>query len=274
MSFFNRRMPRLGAAANTLYRTLRLFSSNRSLRAWGSFLSYLGRRSLNQTIPPFITIAPTYRCVCRCVHCGVNSPGREALETELTTEQIKHVIDQAKKLGVLQVTFTGGEPLLREDLFEMIRHAYHLGLLTRINTSGLLLDREVVGKLKRAGLTQGAVSIDDADPETHDRLRGVPGAYDRAVQGIRNLKDAGIPCQINTVAARRNVPEGLKKIIELGRNLGVLAVYIILPMAIGRWAKDYGQVLTEEEKAAVRGLQETTFVHLELPTPKTLCGIL
>jgi MoaA/NifB/PqqE/SkfB family radical SAM enzyme len=77
---------------------------------------------------------------------------------------------------VLQVAFSGGEPPLREDIVELVRHAHDIGLLTRISTNGLLLDRELVSRLKRAGLTPCGVSIDDADPETHDRLRGLLGA--------------------------------------------------------------------------------------------------
>jgi MoaA/NifB/PqqE/SkfB family radical SAM enzyme len=175
-------------------------------------------------------------------------------------------------MGVLQITFTGGEPLLREDLDELVRYTHDQGLLTRINTSGFLLDASRVSELKKAGLSQCAVSIDDADPDVHDRLRMTPGAFRKAVEGIQNLKSHGIPCQINTYAAKNNVDNGLKAIIALGRQLDVLAVYIILPTQIGRWENATDQLLNEEEKAKVRALQETTFVHLELATPKTLCG--
>jgi len=192
---------------------------------------------------------------------------------EMSTREIKSLIEDAKALGVLQVTFTGGDPLLRDDLEELIHHAYRLGLLTRVNTSGVLLDGNRARKLKLAGLTQCAISIDDTDPQVHDQLRGVPGAFERAVAGMRSLRDAGVLCQINTYAARRIVPEGLKRIIALGRELGVLAVYVILPIAIGRWEGDYSQRLSKEEKSKVRSLQETTFVHMELPTPQTPCGI-
>lgn len=273
MSLFNQTFPRFAAGLNTLYRTAHLYTANPSVRSVGALISHAGKKALGRNVPPFITIAPTYRCVCRCVHCGVNSPERPR-EEELSTEEIKSIINQARDLGVLQVTFTGGEPLLRKDIFELIRHAGSLGLLTRINTSGILIDRNTAEKLKKSGLTQGAVSIDDADPRIHDELRGVPGAHDRAVRGIQNLIQEGILCQINTYADRRTVPEGLKRIISLGRNLNVLAVYFIFPTAIGHWEQDFSKILTDEEKKAVRNLQETTFVHLELPTAKTLCGIL
>lgn len=273
MSRLNQTFPRFAAGLNTLYRSAHLYTANPSFRSLGVLLSHAGKKALGRKVPPFITIAPTYRCVCRCVHCGVNSPERPH-EEELSTKEIKSIIDQAKDLGVLQVTFTGGEPLLRKDIFELIRHASSRGLLTRINTSGILIDGDIAEKLKKSGLTQGAVSIDDADPRIHDELRGVPGAHQRAVKGIQNLTKAGILCQINTYADRRNIPEGLKRIISMGRKLNVLAVYFIFPTAIGHWEHDFSKILTDKEKKAVRDLQETTFVHLELPTSKTLCGIL
>jgi len=191
----------------------------------------------------------------------------------MSAAQVKSLIDQAKRLGVLQITFTGGEPLLRADLAELVHHAHEAGMLTRINTCGLLLDARLSRRLKEAGLSQCAVSIDDADPDTHDRLRGLPGAHEGALAGIRNAMDAGILCQINTYASRRNVTDGLERIIALGRELGVLAVYIILPVAAGHWDRALHRVLDEQEKARVRALQQTTFVHLELATARTPCGI-
>jgi len=271
MSLLNRALPRLNARVNMLYRALRLYCSNGSARAWAVALRHLCRRMLGETVPPFITIAPTYRCPCRCVHCAVVGGSRSEGD-ELTTSEIKSIIDQARQLGVLQVTFTGGEPLLRSDIPELVRYCHDAGLLTRINTCGLLLDGAYAARLKQAGLTQCAVSIDDADPEVHDRLRGVPGAHRKALDSIRVLRQFGILCQINTYASRRNVTAGLERIIALGRRLGVLAVYIILPTAIGRWDEAFAEVLTEEEKARVRGLQDATFVHLELSTPDTQCG--
>jgi MoaA/NifB/PqqE/SkfB family radical SAM enzyme len=191
----------------------------------------------------------------------------------LETWQFKSVIDQAKQLGALYITFSGGEPLLREDTVELVEHAHGKGLLTRINTNGLLLDRERVSKLKKAGLTQCGVSIDDADPHTHDRLRGVAGAHKKVLQGIKNLREFNIPCQILVYASKRNVTSGLEKVINLGRQLGVLSVYILFPVAIGRWDGAFEQLLTKEEKARVRELQDLTFVHVEIPTSRAMCAV-
>ena len=191
----------------------------------------------------------------------------------MTTGELESVIDQGKLLGVLSVIFSAGEPLLREDIVELVRYAHDAGLLTQINTNGLLLDRKRVSRLKEAGLTQCCVSIDDADPDVHDRLRGIKGSCEKALEGIRILREFDIPCQIFTYAAKRNVVSGLQKIIDMGKQLGVMSVYIFFPVAAGHWEHAFDQVLTEEEKATVRELQDLTFVHLELPTPRSLCCV-
>ena len=97
------------------------------------------------------------------------------------------------------------------------------------------------------------------------------GSFEKAVQGIRNLRDANIFCQILTYASRENVPEGLERIFALARKLKVLAVFVFFPMAVGRWEADFDQALTDEERTQVRALQDVSLVHLELPTPGTMC---
>jgi len=272
MTLLNRHFGGLSAAGSVVYRLLSLYFSNRSLRAWQVLFSHLCRKMVGGVSPVFIAIAPTYRCQCNCVHCYASAPERDT-KNELETSEIKSAIDQARRLGVLQAVFSGGEPLLREDIAELVRYAHNAGLLTRINTNGLLLDRERVSKLKEAGLTQCGVSIDDADPDIHDRLRGRPGLYRKAIEGIKNLREFNIPCRILTYASKRNITSGLEKIIALGRRLRVTSIYIFFPMAVGRWDCAFDEVLTEEEKAKVRALQDLTFVYLELPTPRSMCCV-
>jgi MoaA/NifB/PqqE/SkfB family radical SAM enzyme len=259
-------------AANRLHRVLRLYGSNGSPRAWRQLFTYLCRRAVRRPVPEYIWLAPTYRCQCRCPHCYSNAPDRRE-HIELETGAWKSVLDQAKELGVLEATFSAGEPLLRDDIADLVRHAHDIGLLTRISTNGLLLTRERVAELKEAGLTQCGVSIDDADPEVHDRLRGVPGSHRRALEAIRRLQDAGIQCQILGYAARRLIPEGLERIVALGRDLGVMSVFFSFPIAAGRWEDAADELLTEEEKAQVRALRDMKLVHLEIPTPRYQCCV-
>ena len=270
MTFLNKHFPRVNAMANNLYGGLHLYLANGSLRAYGQFLSYVARNMLNQAVPLYASLATTYKCQCRCVHCY--AAGHETDGAELDTSEAKSVIDQAKQLGVVLINLTGGEPLLREDIVELVRHAHDAGLLTRLNTNGMLLDRKRVSKLKKAGLTQCCVSVDDADPETHDRLRGVPGTYAKAIAGIRNAREFGLSCRIMTYASKGNLASGLEKTIELGRQLGVQSVYIFFPVAAGRWDASFDKVLTDEERAKVRSFLDVTSVQLELPTTRTMCS--
>jgi MoaA/NifB/PqqE/SkfB family radical SAM enzyme len=258
--------------ACSVYRTLRLYGSNRSFRAWRVLVLFLVRRIFGRVAPPFVYLAVTTRCQCRCVHCYANAPIEEAGH-DLDKRQFRSAIDQIARLGAIGIVFTGGEPLLYEDLPDLIQHAHALGLLARIDTNGLLLDEGHVSALKRAGVAEVCVSIDDADPEVHDRLRNHPGAFRKAIEGLENLRRYAVPCQIFTYVARRTIVAGLKRIIDLARRQGVFCIQMLFPLATGRWEGAYDQVLTEREKALVRTLKGRPFIHFVSPGPKAFCEI-
>lgn len=270
MSRLYRYSPPVHAALSTLYRSLRLYVYNGSAKAWAGAARHFWLRARGIPSPTFVTVAVTYRCQARCVHCYANSPERPH-EPEPTTEQLKSVISQVKALGAMAVHFSGGEPLLRKDLFELIRYARDLGLLTRINSNGLLLDEENTGQLKAAGLTECGVSLDSADPETHDRLRGVPGLHEKVLQGIRNLARQKIPIRIMSLALKEKVPDGVAETIALGRSLGASFMYVLIPIASGGWDAAYNRVLNSRERAQIRALQDLKMAHLEMPTERTNC---
>ena len=262
----------LDEGLNGLYRAIRVYYSNGSIKAWGVLLLHLLRKIYTRSLPTYLHISLTDRCQCRCVHCYARGRTDEKRK-ELSTEEVKSLIDQGRQLGAIYVVFSGGEPLLRKDIVELVGYAHQKGLITRINTNGLLFHRQMVLRLKRAGLTQAGVSIDDPDPETHDRLRGLPGAYQKSLAGIKNLRTFRVLCQIQTYASRKNIPDGLKKIISLGKELGVFYVYFFFPTASGAWACSFDHLLTEEEKAKVRELVDVRFVHVELATPRSKCRV-
>ncbi len=253
-----------------MYRASRLYATNGSLWAYLQATSHVYRKLKGEAPPVTAALASTFRCQCNCVHCFSAVKGRDNSH-EMSTEELKKAIDQFKALGALLVIFSGGEPLLREDIFDLVAHAHGIGLLTRISTNGFLLTRERVAELKQAGLNQCGVSIDDADPATHDRLRGLPGCFERAVQGLRYLNEYRINSKILVYAARRNVAEGLERIIDLGRRLHVFSVYILIPVAAGRWADAQGEVLSNEEMARILELYDFKFVHLEFSTMESMC---
>jgi len=273
MKFLSPKVQRVKWTINRLNRGLRLYYLNRSLKAWKLLFFHFIARIFRGNVPDIITIGLTYRCQCKCVHCSANVPSRRK-SAELETWEVKSIIDQARRLGVVRVTFFGGEPLLRDDILELVQYGHNKGMITRINTNGWLLSRKLISKLKTAGLNLCDVSIDDPDPDIHDKLRGLPGLYQKAIDGIRILKEYKIPCQIVTYAAKKNVTVGLEEIIDLGKKLGVFAISIVFPMATGCWYKATDILLTEEEKERVRALGDSKFVHVELPDYKSSCNVI
>ncbi len=228
---------------------------------------------MGQAIPQTVFLAPTYRCQCRCAHCYAAVKGRESAG-EMSTPELKAQIDGIKALGAVHLNLTGGEPLLREDIFELIAHAHRIGLITRISTNGDRLTRDCVAGLSRAGLNQCGVAVDDADPEAHDRLRGLPGLFERAVQGIRLLHEYGIESRLMTYACHRNLPQGVDRVLDFARKLRVRTVHINFPYASGRWAESFDEMFSEEEMGRLRRLQgslNSPQVLLEFANPEAAC---
>ncbi|MFC2163816.1 radical SAM/SPASM domain-containing protein [Acidobacteriota bacterium] len=255
---------------NRNYRILRLYAKNRSLKAWMHLFRYALKKAAGKSIPAFIDIGVTYKCQCDCVHCAAHAfHGGE--REEMDTSQLKDLIDQAHSLGILEVIFSGGEPLLRKDMIELVRYAHELGFIIRFNTNGLLLTRERAVELKEAGVNQVGVSIDSAEPEGHNALRQKNGVFQKALEGIGYLKEAGLYFQILTYASKENVKSGLEEIIRLGKERDALGVFIFFPIAVGRWDLSLDQVLTPKERERVREYYDLKLVHLELPTSRTNC---
>jgi len=261
---------RMKAASALTYRLALLLRRDHSRPILRSLKEHSLRRLRGEKLPTVVDLSLTYRCQCNCVHCYADADARDT-RNELSTEQWKAVINDCREIGAPLLILTGGDPLLRDDVCELIAHARALGLITRLATNGHLLTRDRVAALKRAGLTQAAVSIDSPDPETHDRLRGVSGAFEEAVQGLRNLREAGIPANILTYAARGNVSDGLERIIALGRRIGCMSVFILYPVMAGHWSEATEEILTEDEQARVRALQTWRMVHSEMPARDSLC---
>jgi MoaA/NifB/PqqE/SkfB family radical SAM enzyme len=263
----------LERSARMLVRRARLFTMKSFWRAWAQGRAYLLGRLSGRALPLEVCWAMTYRCQCNCHHCYAAARQRE-IAGEMSTAESKILIDRIGELGVVNLNFTGGEPLLREDILDLVAHANKRGLITRLTTNGYLLTRKSVAAMRRAGLNQCGISIDDADPDIHDRLRGLPGLFERAIEGFRFLHEFGIESRFMTYASRRNLLHGLERTMSLARRLRVDTVHINIPYAAGLWADSFDETLSASEMVHLRkflGYMKSPLVLIEFPTPEARC---
>ncbi|NQT00182.1 MAG: radical SAM protein, partial [Candidatus Omnitrophica bacterium] len=211
-----------------------------------------------------VMIAITHDCDCSCEHCGVKLYHQKKRK-ELSTIEIKErILDRMQEMGFKVAYFFGGEPTLHKDFVELLQYSTKIGLYTRFDTNGhKLADLDFVKKIKDAGITFLLVSIDSASAQVHDRFRGVKGSWQLAIQGIKNCVEVGIPVGISTVVSRQSLKKGdLKKIIQLGKDLGVFKIRTLPPIMIGRWYKKDVK-LTPQEMKQLFSLLEPNFVFWE-----------
>ena len=187
----------------------------------------------------------TRSCNLACKHCRAEAH-MEPYPGELSTEEAKALIDTFPKVGNPIVIFTGGEPLLRKDVFELVSYARDKGLRPVMAPNGTLITPENARKMKESGIERCSISIDGPTAELHDEFRGTPGAFDASMRGIGYLKDAGIEFQINTTVTRQNLPF-FKDIFDLAEKIGAVAWHIFLLVPTGRGAQLGAEVITAEE---------------------------
>lgn len=158
----------------------------------------------------------TWACNHSCLHCVVSGGKKDS--RELMTEECKRLADELARLGLKSIAFSGGEPLLREDFFEIAEHVSRLGIATQIATNGTLVDEGVARQLKRLDFNV-QITLNGSSPQTHDRFCGMENAYEKAVNGVTFLNRAGVPTTIATVATKANVsdiPDTVDTAIRLG----------------------------------------------------------
>ncbi len=185
---------------------------------------------------PFLAIwEVTQACDLACVHCrAAAQPLRHPME--LTTDEGKNLIDQIAAMKAPVFVLTGGDPIKRPDLFELIGHARKVGVRVSLTPSATpLLTREIVFRLKEAGLARLAVSLDGASAQTHDTFRGMAGSFERTLNAISWAYEAGLPVQINTTFSRRNIAE-MDEIAELVESLRITlwSVFFLVPTGRGK----------------------------------------
>ncbi|MEE4354362.1 MAG: heme b synthase [Desulfatiglans sp.] len=174
----------------------------------------------------------TRACNLNCIHCRAASE-RGPFPKELDTKKCMTIIDEISQVSKPIVILTGGEPLLRNDIFDLAAHGTRSGLRMVMATNGTLLTRELVQEIKISGIKRISISIDGADEQQHDAFRKVDGAFKGAMKGIRLLKDADIEFQINTTVTRHNA-KNIGGILDMAVKLGAVAHHIFLLVPTGR----------------------------------------
>jgi MoaA/NifB/PqqE/SkfB family radical SAM enzyme len=215
--------------------------------------------------PVAMTFAVTYRCQCRCVHCSAGRHLRTDLP-ELSTAEAKKVIDDSQKLGVAIMAFTGGEPLVRPDIYELVAHVDQARTMPILFTNGLLLSEENVARLAEAGLYSLFVSLDSPIAAEHDRCRGMPGLFDTAVAGLEKARDAGIFVGISSYAGRTATRQGMyKKLYGLAQQLKVHNVILFDSVPTGNMLHNTAEMLTPEQREEIMAFSESIFNRAMVP---------
>ncbi|ACV69239.1 heme b synthase [Desulfohalobium retbaense] len=205
----------------------------------------------NASVPDLRLIAweVTRSCNLACKHCRAEAH-LDPYPGELTTGEAKNLIDTFPQTGSPIIIFTGGEPLLRPDLFDLVRHAKSKDLRCVMAPNGTLITPDNAREMAESGIERVSISIDGPDSASHDAFRGTPGAFDQAMQGIDYLKAAGIPFQINTTVTRNNMGQ-FKDIFQLAQRLGAVAWHIFLLVPTGRAADLKEEIITAAEYESV-----------------------
>lgn len=190
----------------------------------------------------------TNACNMYCDHC-YRDAGCKADE-ELSTVEAKTLLDQIAKAGFKIMIFSGGEPLLRPDILELVEHAKRLGLRSVFGTNGTLITPKMAVELKKAGAMGMGISLDSLDVHKHDTFRKFPGAWEGAIRGMRNCRAAGLPFQIHTTIMDWNAEE-IESITDFAVAEGAVAHHFFFLVPTGR-AKTI-----EAESLRARAYEET-----------------
>lgn len=190
----------------------------------------------------------TIRCNLACAHCR-RLESNETCDADLSTAQAEMLLEQLAELGRRQphmpvLVFSGGEPLCRSDLFRLIDKARGHGIIPALATNGTTITPEIAGQIRDNGVARVSVSLDGATADVHDRMRQIPGAFDRAIEGIRYLHDCGVPFQINVTLTKQNARQ-LQEVYDLAKSLGAVAVHMFMLVPVG-----CGETLAETDMLA------------------------
>jgi len=206
----------------------------------------------------------TRSCNLACRHCRASSE-YGPYPDELSTDECLRILDDIASFSRPIIILTGGEPLLRKDIFEIAEYGKAKGLTIVMASNGTMLNDENIKRIIASGIRRISVSLDGPDEASHDNLRQVPGAFKMAIEGIEKAKKAGLEFQVNTTITTRNI-KLLPEIINLAKALGAKAHHIFLLVPTGRAKEMINEELStsEYEETLKLLVQEKTRSSLEI----------
>jgi radical SAM protein with 4Fe4S-binding SPASM domain len=206
-------------------------------------------------VPLVVSWNLTRKCNLKCPHCYINATTQE-LKNELTTEESKNLIDQICEVSRPLLILSGGEPLLRPDVYELVRYGASKGLKMGLGSNGSLIDAIAAKRLKDAGIETVSISLDSHIPEQHDEFRGVGGSWEKSVGAIKALQENGVLVQVNTTLTQQNYDQ-IDDIMSLAENLGVENFHLFFLVPTGRGVK-----MTDISPAKYENMIKTTFAKV------------
>jgi len=211
----------------------------------------------------FVDFAIDFACNLKCEHCFATALEQKG-RNKMSTEDYNSVAEQAMKLGCVNFSFQGGEPLMFKNLKNIIRACYPDRNLISVTTNGTLIDEDKIKWLKSFGVDILTVSIDSSSPEKHDRFRGMKGAYEKTLKGIKLALKNKINVTIGTVVTHQSLASGdIEGLVALAKELRVL-IYLILPVPAGNWTHCKDMMLTDEDQKTVYAMtKKTHFVRTD-----------
>jgi radical SAM protein with 4Fe4S-binding SPASM domain len=181
-----------------------------------SLLAEMNQKALGLGIPISVHLDITYRCNERCVHCYLDHDDHG----EMTTAEIKDVLNQLSEAGVFFLTLSGGEVLMRRDFFEIVEHARRLLFNVKVKTNGVMIRESGARRIRELGVEQVQISVYSHRPEVHDAITKLPGSLKRTIEAIRFLKSQGLKVVIANVLMACNLFDN-SGVMALAKELGV-----------------------------------------------------
>ncbi len=189
----------------------------------------------------------TDRCNLRCTHCYNRSGPERRTEGELTTAEALGVIDDLAGMGVPLILFTGGEPLMREDIWDLARHARSRGLKMALSTNGTLITPAIARRIRDCGIEYAGISLDGARAKTHDRFRNSPGAFAATTAAFAACNEAGLRCGVRVTLTKENCGE-LEALVDLALMLGASRFCLYWLVPAGRGCESYARLQLEKDE--------------------------